>query len=394
MDPNDFYSALSRALICGAYDFQPRNVDLFRFPFLNSGRLGRFRTRLKESILARARQAGFAYVNAGAMDQAAKSVGEVLQRSEGLARTYSRLGDEYSRQVLIAVLAFRALGNQRIKLPANEPGYWDAARRIERELLVRPQTFPIPLLDGFLNEYDLRGAGWPIRLHAHRLNVLNTFSLQQYRYAHDEHPIEAQPGDVVIDGGGCWGDTALYFAHQAGSGGRVFCFEFVPENLKVLRANLDLNPELKPRVEVFQQALWSRSGESVAFAGAGPGTQVSQGNGESASRVCTRSIDDLVADLKLDRVDFIKLDIEGAELMALKGAARTLREFRPRLAVALYHSLDDFICIPAFIDSLEADYELRLDHFTIHSEETVLFARPRGSRRTGAAPGISRRDAL
>ena len=92
--------------------------------------------------------------------------------------------------------------------------------------------------------------------------------------------------------------------------------------------------------------------------------------------VKTLSIDDLVAQNGLDRVDFIKLDIEGAELRTLKGAEHTLNRFHPLLAISLYHSLDDFVDIPAFIRGLDFTYEFFLDHFTIHREETVLFARP------------------
>jgi hypothetical protein len=72
-------------------------------------------------------------------------------------------------------------------------------------------------------------------------------------------------------------------------------------------------------------------------------------------------------------VDFLKLDIEGSELSALKGAQRTLERFRPSLAISLYHSLDDFVSIPAFLNGLNLGYEWYLDHFTIHREETILF---------------------
>jgi FkbM family methyltransferase len=376
MDSNDFYSAFSAALVCGAYDFHPRNLDPFRFPIRPPRGLGRVRARLKESLLGWARRAGFAYVDQQAIPDVSEHVGEILRRGDGLAATYDKLSDSYSRQALISVLAFRALGNQRIKLSANQPAYWEQARRIDRDLLVRRQTFSIPLLEGSLNEYDLGPDGWPIRLNAHRLNILNTFCLQQYRYAHEGRIIETKPGDVVIDGGGCWGDTALYFAHQTGAAGRVVSFEFVPQNLDILRVNLRLNPQLGSRVEVVERALWSGSEELLGFSGNGPGTRVSEGTGEPGLRVSTQSIDDLVASSKLERVDFIKLDIEGAELMALRGAEQTLKEFRPRLAIALYHSLEDFVRIPAFLDSLGAGYEFCLDHFTIHSEETVLFASP------------------
>jgi hypothetical protein len=65
---------------------------------------------------------------------------------------------------------------------------------------------------------------------------------------------------------------------------------------------------------------------------------------------------------------------EGAELEALKGSEMVLRHFRPKLAVCFYHDLEDFWAIPRYLDSLGLGYRLYLRHFTIHPEETVLFA--------------------
>jgi hypothetical protein len=77
----------------------------------------------------------------------------------------------------------------------------------------------------------------------------------------------------------------------------------------------------------------------------------------------------------LPKVDFIKMDIEGAELNALQGAEQSLRAFRPSLAISVYHRDDDWVTIPDYLDSLDLGYEFFLDHFTIYESETVLFAR-------------------
>jgi len=69
------------------------------------------------------------------------------------------------------------------------------------------------------------------------------------------------------------------------------------------------------------------------------------------------------------------MDIEGAELDALRGAEQTLRAFKPRLAISLYHNKTDLTEIPEYLNALDLGYEFYLDHFTIHNEETVLFAR-------------------
>lgn len=93
--------------------------------------------------------------------------------------------------------------------------------------------------------------------------------------------------------------------------------------------------------------------------------------------VPTITIDDFVKREKIARVDFIKMDIEGYELEALKGAMNTIKAHKPKLAISLYHKFDDFTLIPLWISQLGCGYELYLDHYTIYAEETVLFARMR-----------------
>jgi hypothetical protein len=71
------------------------------------------------------------------------------------------------------------------------------------------------------------------------------------------------------------------------------------------------------------------------------------------------------------------MDIEGSELQALQGAEHTLRTFRPKLAIALYHKKEDMITIPAYLQGLDLDYIFFLGQFTSQLEETILFATPR-----------------
>jgi hypothetical protein len=94
------------------------------------------------------------------------------------------------------------------------------------------------------------------------------------------------------------------------------------------------------------------------------------------TKTITTTIDDTVRELGLPRVDFIKMDIEGAELNALKGAEHSIREFYPKLAISLYHSIEDFSTIPRYLTSLGLNYKYYLEHHTIYENETVLFAVP------------------
>jgi FkbM family methyltransferase len=159
----------------------------------------------------------------------------------------------------------------------------------------------------------------------------------------------------------------------------VRTFEFEPANLRRMRANLELNAPLQGRVDVDERALWRTAGDQLRFTSFGPATTVGTAaaggaNGGDALQVPSASIDALVEEGALDRVDFLKLDIEGAELEALRGAQATLRRDRPRLAIAIYHKPEDWTTIPRFVDGLGVGYRFSLGHFTVHAEETVLFA--------------------
>lgn len=67
------------------------------------------------------------------------------------------------------------------------------------------------------------------------------------------------------------------------------------------------------------------------------------------------------------------MDIEGAELEALKGAVKTLKRFKPKLAIALYHKMEDSWVNSDFLQSLSLGYRFYLGHYTILEYETVLY---------------------
>lgn len=287
---------------------------------------------------------------------------------------YARLGDESSRSWLVNLMLFRSLGHRKIKLPTNTSENW-RLRQLAFSISGGKEEIDLGFLGWKLHERSLESFGFPIRLFALPGAFYTTFVHQQYRCETPEGVIGCSPGDVVIDAGGCYGDTALYFAHQAGPEGRVASFEFLHANVAVLRRNLALNSGLAPRIRLFENPVWSKSGEGLFVSGNGPGTKVTPWSQDPAAlRVETLKIDDLVARGDYPRIDFIKMDIEGAELEALKGSEMVLRRFRPKLAVCVYHDLEDFWAIPRYLDGLGLGYRFYLRHFTIHTEETVLFA--------------------
>ncbi len=82
-------------------------------------------------------------------------------------------------------------------------------------------------------------------------------------------------------------------------------------------------------------------------------------------------IDEVVTE---ERVTFIKMDVEGAELESLHGAEKTILRDRPKLAICIYHKPEDMITIPLYIKELVPEYKLYVRHHTNVDLETVLYA--------------------
>ena len=298
--------------------------------------------------------------------------GDIMNHLEGFAALYNLLADQDSKNVVVKLIAYRILGYQKVKLPFAYT--WDRAedKKLTRLLMKTDETIKIKFNDWDLHRYDFHSIGYPIEGFFYGPS---DFMIKQYQYTKSSPSVLAQSGDVVIDGGACWGDTALYFANLIGENGKVYSFEFVPDNIDIMHRNLALNPLLASRVEIVPMALSDTSGEKLSYSANGPGTRITNGP-QDMSFAETVTIDDFVERQSIDRVNFIKMDIEGAELSALRGAEKTLRKFRPKLAICLYHSLDDFTLIPEFLNKLDLSYIFYVDHFTIHQEETILFAYP------------------
>lgn len=295
---------------------------------------------------------------------------------EGLTYLYNRLEDPASKDILIKVLVFRVVGHRKIKLPLSNSGYWENFKNIETLVVDENEAIDIPIMGLKLRKYDLSSIGYPISLFFVPFGIMADFVVKQYVYEEDFEIIKAEENDIVIDAGACWGDTALFFSNAVGKNGKVYSYEFVPSNLEVFQKNLSLNPELMKRVELVNHPVWKTSEVDIYYTNNGPSSLVSTEKFENFhGRTKTLSIDDLVTQRNIQRVDFIKMDIEGAEPFALEGARQTLIKYKPKLAISIYHYLDHFSSILKYIESLNLGYKFYLKHATIHSHETILFAK-------------------
>ena len=302
-------------------------------------------------------------------DVAGPVLAEITGLAPGLARTSELLADDLSRELLLDVLCVRVLGDHHVRLPVSQAHVRDAAAELDatsREAEAVEHTRD----HAPLHRYRVRGRGGDVRLIGRAFMVHEFFGEEQYALDRDGVTVAAGPGDTVIDAGGGWGETALYFADAVGPHGRVVSFEFAPDNLRLMRAGLELNPSLAERIEVVPHPTWDYPGQAMRFDEAG-GQTILAGHGQSEAR--TETIDNVCAGTA---VDFIKLDVEGAEMPSLRGAEQTIRAHRPALAVSVYHSVSDMVDVPAWVNGLDLGYRLFLQHRWPGPAETILFAQP------------------
>jgi FkbM family methyltransferase len=130
------------------------------------------------------------------------------------------------------------------------------------------------------------------------------------------------------------------------------------------------NAEKVIRSKVFPYALYNEN-TTVHFSTRNLATGAISTDSAIGLSIEAKRLDDVLAGQK---PTFVKMDIEGAELAALEGAAKTIQECKPKLAVCVYHKPQDIWEIPGFILSLRSDYRLYLRHYSTAMGETVLYA--------------------
>lgn len=144
----------------------------------------------------------------------------------------------------------------------------------------------------------------------------------------------AKPGQVVYDLGANIGYVSLLFARTVGAQGRVFAFEPLPANQQRLRQNMELNPGLS--IELVPAAAAERSGHA-AFALHGSddmGRLHAGGASAETIEVETIALDDFAKTHPAP--DLVKIDVEGAEVLALEGMQTLLRNAKPVLFIELH----------------------------------------------------------
>jgi FkbM family methyltransferase len=182
-----------------------------------------------------------------------------------------------------------------------------------------------------------RGARW-------RLDLREGIDLALYLSLYERRTSGAiarylDEGSVALDIGANIGAHTLPMARRVGAGGRVVAFEPTDYAFAKLRRNVGLNPDLAPRVTCLQVLLTASPEEtslrpihaSWPLGGAGDVHPLHRGRLMATAGASAATLDASVRDLGLERVDFIKLDVDGNELSVLSGAVETLGRFCPTM---------------------------------------------------------------
>lgn len=150
-----------------------------------------------------------------------------------------------------------------------------------------------------------------------------------------------RPGMVVYDVGANIGYLSLAFARAVGERGEVFAFEALPGNVARLRENADRNG-FSARLHIVQTAVVNQTGRTTFLVHHSHGMGKAAGSAGRAEpydgqiEIDGTSIDTFIFDSGHTRPDLIKMDIEGGEVLALNGMARTLTEIRPVVFLELH----------------------------------------------------------
>ena len=273
--------------------------------------------------------------------------------SDGAVRHFADLAGELGVRVLSLYQARRRTG------PIAFGGGHGAPEMIERHAHANP------FIGRFADETSLRSY-YCVLLHRlswsrHWLDQIRLPYGAMY-FGTDAFPVSET--EILIDGGAFDGDTIRAFdGFSHARARRIYAFEPDGDNVMALRTAMAGRDEIR----IVEAGLWSESTTLSFQAGGALGSAL---GGDGSVSVPVVALDDC----DIDDVTLIKMDIESAEIPALRGGRTLIARSRPKLAIAAYHLPDDLIEIPRAILDIDPGYRLFLRHHSPWLTDTVIHA--------------------
>jgi FkbM family methyltransferase len=200
----------------------------------------------------------------------------------------------------------------------------------------------------------------------HVFDHLDGSGLQSQYFKNGNQDWLSRPNLTMVDCGAFDGDTIVGAIENHANISRAFCFEPDQKNFSALLNNV----KKQDRIECYciPCATWSKEELLYFTDGSGESSHLTNNSGLAVQAV---SVDHFLGHSKYD---FLKIDVEGADLDTLKGAAESIRAHRPYIAVGIYHRPNDLWDIPLYIKKLNCDYKFSLRQHGHNLMDAVLYA--------------------
>lgn len=298
---------------------------------------------------------------------------QFLERFNEIETAYALMSDEFSKARFVRELSYLILRDIDQKL-----AYQICAEDTPEDVQYWYDKATEHRLFDFIDCDELTST---VRTLSSGYFLSDIFLKEQYAYV--SHTAVIRPGseDICIDAGACHGDTAIWLTKFCNAA-KVYAFEMIPENAAICRKNFARYPDLASRIEVINSGLGDHPSTRY-YTNLHPGNKgayslilnlekyISKYGTDNIQSTHITSIDHFCEERDLTPT-YIKMDIEGAENLALKGAQRLLSRAKPKLAICTYHWPCDVFELPLLIMSFNQDYRFYLNKYSCGGE-TVLF---------------------
>lgn len=171
---------------------------------------------------------------------------------------------------------------------------------------------------------------------------------------------------IFADCGGYDGDTTEEFASRYPNYKNVLLFEPSAQNIEKAKQRLKSLRD----IEFIPLGVSNSEGSLFFNPDGGSASSVSE---SGSTTIITTTLDAF----SNQALSFIKMDLEGWELKALEGAKSQIKNNKPILAIAVYHSISDFWKIPEYVLTLSEGYDIYVRHYTEGWSETIMYFVPK-----------------
>lgn len=195
-----------------------------------------------------------------------------------------------------------------------------------------------------------------------------TFDDAALRKQYFDEVMVLEEDEVFVDAGCCNCATDIDFRKRCPEYKEIIAFE--PDPVQYANCMKIVQEQNIRDIQIYNMGLWDKEEELSFQMDESRGRVCEEGN----VKIQVNTLDHIVQG---KRVSFIKMDIEGAELRALKGCEYSIVQHRPKLAISIYHKPEDIVEILYYIHEIVPNYKFYIRHHAYGASETVLYAIPK-----------------